>query len=71
LNIKVLLVDDRQLLLECLSNRLNKEPTIRVVGSISNPTFLLHEITVNSPDIVLMNIQMKLSNGLDLVIELL
>ncbi|MGE8001934.1 response regulator transcription factor [Lysinibacillus sp. NPDC093216] len=69
--INVLLVDDRQLLLECLSYRLNNEPTIRVVGAISNPEFLLHEINTNSPDIVLMNIRMKFSSGLDLTIELL
>lgn len=67
----MLLVDDRQLLLECLSNRLNKEPTIRVVGVVSNPEFLLHEIIATSPNIVLMNIGMKLVNGIDLTVELL
>ncbi|MEQ6355044.1 response regulator transcription factor [Lysinibacillus sp. M3] len=66
MNIKLLLVDNRQLVLECLKHRLNKEPNICVIGTLSNPEYLHHEIITNSPDIVLINLQMELSNKIDL-----
>ncbi|MGE8034331.1 response regulator transcription factor [Lysinibacillus sp. NPDC093692] len=66
MNINLLLVDNRQLVLECLKHRLNKEPNICVIGTLSNFEYLQHEIITNSPDIVLMNFRMELSNKINL-----
>lgn len=66
MNINLLLVDNRQLVLECLKHRLNKEPNICVIGTLSNPKYLQHEIITNSPDIVLINYRMELSNKINL-----
>lgn len=66
MNIKLLLVDNRQLILECLKYRLNKETNICVIGTLSNPKYLQHELLSNSPDIVIMNFRMELSNKINL-----
>lgn len=66
MSIKVLLVDDHLLLVESLKTILDAEPTIHVVGTITDPSQLLEDILSLQPDILLMDIRIKTYNGLNL-----
>lgn len=66
MNIKVLIVDDHVLLLESLKSILLSNPFIQVINTLSEPSFLLNEITENPPDVILMDIRIKSYNGLEL-----
>lgn len=66
MSIKVLLVDDHLLLVESLKTILEAEPTIHVVGTITDPSQLLEDILSLQPDVLLMDIRIKTYNGLNL-----
>jgi len=56
--IRVLLADDHDLFRESLSEKLNREPDISVVGTVNNAEDALRTAVVCKPDIVLMDIDM-------------
>ncbi|QGG52888.1 response regulator transcription factor [Lysinibacillus pakistanensis] len=66
MSIKVLLVDDHLLLVESLKTILEAEPTIHVVGTITDPSQLLEDTLSLQPDVLLMDIRIKTYNGLNL-----
>ncbi|WP_433944335.1 response regulator [Paenibacillus sp. SN-8-1] len=63
--IKVLLADDHQLFREGLKRILNMEEDIEVVGECSDGTQVLECCQRYGPEIVLMDINMPLLNGVD------
>lgn len=68
--IKVLLADDHQLFREGLKRILNMEDDIEVVGECSDGTQVLESCQLHNPEIVLMDINMPLLNGVDATAEL-
>ncbi|MNO31938.1 Transcriptional regulatory protein DegU [compost metagenome] len=68
--IKVLLADDHQLFREGLKRILNMEDDIEVVGECSDGTQVLESCHMYKPEIVLMDINMPLLNGVDATAEL-
>lgn len=62
--IRVLLVDDQHLILECLRARLVTEPDIMVVGEATNGDEAIQAIERLHPDVVLMDIRMPVRDGL-------
>ncbi|MNW39651.1 Transcriptional regulatory protein DegU [compost metagenome] len=68
--IKVLLADDHQLFREGLKRILNMEDDIEVVGECSDGTQVLENCQLHNPEIVLMDINMPLLNGVDATAEL-
>lgn len=68
--IKVLLADDHQLFREGLKRILNMEEDIEVIGECSDGTQVLDACQELHPEIVLMDINMPLLNGVDATAEL-
>lgn len=68
--IKVLLADDHQLFREGLKRILNMEEDIEVVGECGDGTQVLENCLQLHPEIVLMDINMPLLNGVDATAEL-
>ena len=63
--IRVLLVDDHHLILECLRARLATEPDILVGGEATSGDEAIRAVELLHPDVVLMDIHMPGLNGLD------
>ncbi|MBU5670941.1 response regulator transcription factor [Paenibacillus brevis] len=70
LKIRVLLADDHQLFREGLKRILNMEEDIEVVGECGDGTQVLEFCQELPPEIVLMDINMPLLNGVDATAEL-
>lgn len=68
--VKVLLADDHQLFREGLKRILNMEEDIEVVGECGDGTQVLEFCQQSPPEIVLMDINMPLLNGVDATAEL-
>ncbi|MGG0824156.1 response regulator transcription factor [Paenibacillus turicensis] len=68
--IKVLLADDHQLFREGLKRILNMEQDIEVVGECGDGSQVLSSCAMYRPEIVLMDINMPLLNGVDATAQL-
>lgn len=64
-HIRVVIVDDHQVVLEGFISRLKQEPQIEVVGSASNGFEALEVVKMLQPDVVLMDVSMPVMNGID------
>jgi DNA-binding NarL/FixJ family response regulator len=62
--IRILLADDQNLLCEILQTSLEAEPDLEVVGRANNGEIALEKIDMLRPDIVLIDINMPVMNGL-------
>ncbi len=63
--IRVLLVDDHQVVLEGFVARLTHEPGIEIVGTANNGQQAIERVKESTPDIVLMDFSMPVMNGLE------
>ncbi|MEQ8244689.1 response regulator transcription factor [Fulvivirga sp.] len=63
--IKILLVDDHQLLLEGIAALLDDIEFIRIVGKVSSGESAINEVSSSKPDIILMDIMMKGMSGIE------
>ncbi len=63
--IHIIIVDDHPIFIDGLSNLLKNETDISVVGSASNGKELLEKIKIIDADIVLMDINMPVMDGLE------
>lgn len=64
-NVKVGLVDDDAMIRNILSKLLSQEEGIEIVATASDGDEVLDMITESSPDVLLMDVQMKRVNGID------
>ncbi|MFC1899494.1 response regulator transcription factor [Chloroflexota bacterium] len=65
-DIRILLVDDHQVVREGLQHMLEQEEDMQVVGQASNSEETLLQTEMNSPNIVLMDIKMPGVDGIEL-----
>ncbi|HFQ5199810.1 TPA: response regulator [Vibrio vulnificus] len=63
--IRVVIVDDHQVVLDGFIARLEMEPEIDVVGTASNGLEALDVVKQHKPDVVLMDISMPILNGIE------
>ncbi len=63
--IKILLVDDHQVITDGLKSLLSQEPGMRISSTASNGKEALDVIKILSVDLILMDIDMPVMNGLD------
>ncbi|HDY8069217.1 TPA: response regulator transcription factor [Vibrio vulnificus] len=63
--IRVVIVDDHQVVLDGFMARLEMEPEIDVVGTASNGLEALDVVEQHKPDVVLMDISMPILNGIE------
>lgn len=68
--IRILLVDDEAAVRQGLRMRLGLEPDIEVVGEAEHGALALEMARTLAPDIVLMDVQMSVMNGLSAAAEL-
>ncbi len=64
-NIRVLLVDDHPLVLDGIRSRLEVDPEITVIAEAANGEEALSLAAQHNPDIILMDINMPVMNGLE------
>ncbi|MFK7772901.1 MAG: response regulator [Saprospiraceae bacterium] len=62
--IKLLLVDDHQIVIDGLKLLLEVHPNFEIIGSANNGKLALEMIKILQPDIVLMDIDMPIMNGI-------
>lgn len=63
--IRIVIVDDHQVVLDGFIARLDIEPEIDVVGTASNGLEALDAVRRHKPDVVLMDISMPIMNGIE------
>lgn len=69
--IKVLLVDDHQIVRTGLSLIIQKDPTLQIIGEASNRSEALALTQQKQPDVVLLDLDLGSENGLDFIPSLL
>lgn len=65
--IRILLVDDHQIVLDGLRSLLDKDPSFDVIGAFSEPEKAIAYISVQPPDILLTDYSMPNMSGLELI----
>lgn len=65
--IRIILVDDHQIVLDGLRSLLDKDPSFDVMGAFSDPEKALAYLSVQTPDILLTDYSMPHMSGLDLI----
>lgn len=68
--IKVLVVDDSVVVRRLVSDALAEDPTIEVVGTASNGKIALSKLTTLDPDLVTLDIEMPVMDGLETLREI-
>jgi two-component system chemotaxis response regulator CheB len=68
--IRVLVVDDSVVIRRLVTEVLSREPDIEVVGVAKNGKISLEKVAELSPDVVTMDVEMPVMNGIDAVREL-
>ncbi len=63
--IKVLIVDDSVVVRKMLSDTLDRDPDIEVVGTAANGSICLKQIPLVKPDIISLDIEMPVMDGLE------
>ncbi|MFC7439602.1 response regulator [Laceyella putida] len=63
--LRLLLVDDQELIRESLHNVLNMEPDMQMVGLVENGSIAIELCESEQPDVVLMDIHMPVMNGVE------
>jgi two-component system chemotaxis response regulator CheB len=69
--IRVLVVDDSALVRRIITDALEKDPEIEVVGTANNGKTALFKSFVLYPDVITMDIEMPIMNGLDALKEIM
>ncbi|MEM8717858.1 MAG: response regulator [Cyanobacteria bacterium P01_G01_bin.39] len=65
-NLSILIIDDDKLVSQVLTSALEPEPDLKIVGSIREAQTALEQMSIFSPDIVLMDVEMPGIDGLTL-----
>jgi DNA-binding NarL/FixJ family response regulator len=67
---KILIVDDRPIVREGLRNCLNRHTDLLVCGEAANASEAMKQISVCTPDLLVLDVVMRDGNGLDLICDL-
>lgn len=65
--IRILIVDDSVVIRRLLSNLLSEDPMLEVVGTAANGKIALQKLPLVKPDIITLDIEMPVMNGLETV----
>lgn len=64
MKIKVLVIDDSAVVRETMSQILNTDPEIEVIGTASDPVFAIKKIQSERPDVITLDVEMPRMDGL-------
>jgi DNA-binding NarL/FixJ family response regulator len=67
---RILIVDDHPIIQQGLAELLAREPDMEVCGSADNVADALQEVEASRPDLVLVDMTLKDSHGIDLIVEI-
>jgi DNA-binding LytR/AlgR family response regulator len=65
MSITCIIIDDEPLARECIANYVAEVDFLQLVGVGSNPVDLLRLLDAHSPDLIFLDIQMPIMNGID------
>ena len=68
--LKVVVVDDQEVIREAFGMLISQEPTIDLVGALSNGEEAVHMVPVLEPEVVVMDVKMPRMNGIAAAHEL-
>ena len=68
--VKVLIIDDSVFMRTIIRDMLTKDPAIEIVGTASNGAEALEKIQSLSPDVITLDIEMPVMNGIEVLKEL-
>ena len=68
--IKVLVIDDSAVVRETMSQILNSDPEIEVMGTASDPVFAAKKIQAERPDVITLDVEMPRMDGLSFLKKL-
>jgi len=69
-DVRVLVVDDQQLIRDGIASMLDIQPGVAVVGTAKNGQEALEQASALAPDIILMDIHMPVMNGIEATLKL-
>src|SRR4051794_21811085 len=69
--IRVLLVDDHQILLDGLKDLIDSNPGMKVVGGVSSSSAACQAVSDLVPDVVVLDLALGKEDGLDLIPQVL
>ncbi|MFV0606013.1 MAG: response regulator [Niabella sp.] len=68
--IKILIVDDQQIVIDGIAALVSSVPYLKIVGGIHNTTMLNETVQKHSPDVILMDLNMPDKDGIECIKEL-
>ncbi len=68
--IRVIVVDDSVLIRKIISDMINEEDDIEVIGVARNGTELLKKLEYEKPDLITLDVEMDNMNGIEVLKEL-
>lgn len=68
--IKIIIVDDHQMVAEGLKNLIESSGNAKVIGTATNGQELLKTLEIVTPDVILMDIDMPVMNGIDAMMHI-
>ncbi|MGZ3871802.1 MAG: response regulator [Mucilaginibacter sp.] len=71
MKIKIAIADDHELIMQGLSLMLQDHPAAEVIWKNKGPLNLLENLQIYAPDVLLLDIQMPVSNGIDVCRDLI
>jgi two-component system chemotaxis response regulator CheB len=71
MSVRVLVVDDSSLMRKLISNILTEDPEIEVVATAQNGKFALEKIAQFEPDVVTLDVEMPVMDGLETLKEIM
>ncbi len=68
--IKVVIVDDQEVVRDAFGTLISEEPTIELVGALSDGEQAVHMVPILEPAVVIMDVKMPRLNGIDAALQL-
>jgi len=69
-HIKILIIDDQQIVIDGLSALVGSTPDLKIVAGVNDPELVLEKVQEHHPDVILMDLNMPGKDGIECTKEL-